>query len=187
MSSPPTTPSPHVENARWFSEEVHAHESSLRAYLRSRYPTTPDIDDVVQESFLRVWRLRAAQPVSYAKSLLFKVARHIVIDSARRKIVSPIDRVTDLAATPVLTDARQSPDEVACTGEETALLLAAIDSLPGRCREILILRKLRNVPQKAIAAQLGISEQTVQVQVGRGVRRCEEFLRRRGMRSTLSR
>ncbi len=183
MSPPPTDPASHVENARWFSEEVHAHESSLRAYLRSRYPTTPDIDDVVQESFLRIWRLRATQQVSYAKALLFKVARHIVIDSARRKIVSPIVRVTDLAAMPVFTDGRHGPDEAACNGEETALLLAAIDSLPGRCREILILRKLRNVPQKAIAAQLGISEQTVQVQVGRGVRRCEEYLRRRGVRA----
>ncbi|PHX85576.1 MAG: hypothetical protein CK538_06220, partial [Opitutia bacterium] len=49
------------------------------------------------------------------------------------------------------------------------------------CREILILRKLRGVPQKAIAAQLGLSEQTVQVQVSRGVRRCEEFLRAHGV------
>ncbi len=163
-----------METARWFSAEVHAHESSLRAYLRSRFPAEPDLDDVVQESFLRIWRLRAVQPVRYAKSLLFKIARHIVVDSARRKIVSPIDPVTDFATTSVSTDARHGPDEAACAGEETALLLAAIDSLPSRCREILILRKLRSVPQKAIAAQLGISEQTVQVQVGRGVRRIEE-------------
>ncbi len=183
LNSPPSDPAPHAENARWFSEEIHAHESSLRAYLHRRFPAAPDIDDVVQESFLRVWRIRAAQPVRYAKALLFKVARHIVIDSARRNFTSPIDRVTDLAATPVFTDVRHGPDEAACAGEETALLLAAIDALPGRCREILILRKLRRVPQKAIAAQLGISEQTVQVQVARGVRRCEEYLRRRGVRA----
>jgi len=154
----------------------------LRSYLRNRFPTAPDLDDVVQESFLRVWKVRLGQPVRYAKALLFKVARHVVIDSARRSLISPIDRVTDLLAITVIDDVGQGPDEAACIREEVALLAAAIDSLPARCREILILRKLRNVPQKAIAAQLGISEQTVQVQVARGARRCEEFLRRRGVR-----
>lgn len=165
----------------WFAAEVHAHEPSLRAYLRSRFPAAPDIDDVVQEAFLRIWRMRAAQPVSFAKALLFKIAQHIVVDAARRGLNSPLVRVTDLSELAVSMDRRQEPAEAACTSEETALLLAAIDTLPSRCREIVILRKLRGVPQKAIAAQLGISEQTVQVQVARGVRRCEEFLRRRGL------
>ena len=157
------------------------HEPSLRSYLRARFPFAPDIDDVVQESFLRLWKVRMAQPVRYAKALLFKVARHLVIDSARRNLVSPIDRVTDLAALPVIDDGRLGPAEAACKRDEVVLLAAAIDSLPARCREILILRKLRGVPQKAIAAQLGLSEQTVQVQVSRGVRRCEDYLKSHGV------
>ena len=68
--------------------------------------------------------------------------------------------------------------EQACTHEEINVLAAAIDSLPGRCREIFILRKLQDVPQKEIARRLDISEQTVEVQIGRANRRCEEFLRR---------
>ena len=157
------------------------HEPSLRSYLRARFPFAPDIDDVVQESFLRLWKVRMAQPVRYAKALLFKVARHLVIDSARRNLVSPIDRVTDLAALPVIDEGRLGPAEAACKRDEVVLLAAAIDSLPARCREILILRKLRGVPQKAIAAQLGLSEQTVQVQVSRGVRRCEDYLKSHGV------
>jgi len=182
LSLPPPRPSPTAEENRWFSEEVHVHESSLRAYLRTCFPFASDIDDVVQEAFLRLWKVRMAQPVRYAKALLFKVARHVVIDSARRNLVSPIVRVTDLAALPVLDGVGPGPDEVACAREEVALLASAIDALPARCREILILRKLRGVSQKAIAAQLGLSEQTVQVQVSRGVRRCEEFLKSRGVR-----
>ncbi len=179
----PLTPQrlPTAEENRWFSDEVHVHEPSLRAYLRTQFPSAPDIDDVVQESFLRLWRVRMGQPVRYAKALLFKVARHLVIDTARRNQISPIDRVTDLAALPVIEDGSPGPAEAACKRDEVVLLAAAIDSLPARCREILILRKLRGVPQKAIAAQLGLSEQTVQVQVSRGVRRCEEFLRAHGV------
>jgi len=157
------------------------HEPSLRAYLHTQFPRAPDIDDVVQESYLRLWRVRLSRPVHYAKALLFTVARHLVIDTARRNLSSPIEHVTDLAALPVLDDGRPGPAEAACKSDEVVLLAAAIDALPAHCREILILRKLRGVPQKAIAAQLGLSEQTVQVQVSRGVRRCEEFLRAHGV------
>jgi RNA polymerase sigma-70 factor (ECF subfamily) len=182
LSPPPSQRLPTAEENRWFSEEVYVHEPSLRSYLRTQYPFAPDIDDVVQESFLRLWKVRMGQPVRYAKALLFKVARHLVIDTARRNQISPIDHVTDLAALSVIDDGRPGPAEVACKREEVVLLAAAIDALPARCREILILRKLRGVPQKAIAAQLGLSEQTVQVQVSRGVGRCEEFLRAHGVK-----
>ncbi len=181
FDSPTCHRTPTAEEHRWFLEEVHVHEPSLRAYLRTQFPFAPDMDDVVQESFLRLWRVRMGQPVRYAKSLLFKVARHLVIDIARRNQISPINHGADLAALPVLDDGRPGPAEAACKRDEIVLLAAAIDSLPTRCREILILRKLRGVPQKEIAAQLGLSEQTVQVQVSRGVRRCEAFLNAHGV------
>lgn len=168
------------DRARWFIDEVHAHDSSLRAYLRGSFPLVRDVDDVVQESYVRVWKARPAEPIRSARAFLFRVARHLALDWLRRDRSSPIDGVTDLADLRVL-DNGPGVAESACVQEETALLLAAIDALPPRCREIVILRKLRGLPQKEIAARLGLSEQTVQVQIGRGVRKCEEFLRRRGV------
>lgn len=167
-------------DARWFIEEVHAHDGQLKAYLRSAYPAVRDVDDVVQESYIRVWRRHAAKPIKSAKNFLFSVARHLALDLLRHERVSPIKPVTDLAGLPVMDGAAGSV-ETACTNEEVALLVQAIDALPPRCREILILRKLQGMPQKEIARRLGLSEQTVQVQVGRGTRRCEEFLRERGV------
>jgi RNA polymerase sigma factor (sigma-70 family) len=67
----------------------------------------------------------------------------------------------------------------AARSQEIDLLVEAIDALPARCREIFILRKLHGVSQKDIAARLGLSEQTVQVQAARGLRRVAETLRRR--------
>jgi len=111
---------------------------------------------------------------------LFHIARHVAVDLIRHDRASPIKGVTDLADLRVLDT---SPDaaEVACTREEIALLADAIDALPARCREIFILRKIKRVPQKEIARHLGLSEQTVQVQVSRGMKRCEKFLARRDL------
>jgi RNA polymerase sigma-70 factor (ECF subfamily) len=168
------------DDAQWFAEEVHPHDGQLKAYLRRTYPAVRDVEDVVQESYLRIWRRHAIKPVSSVKNFLFSVARHLVVDLMRREGVSPIKPVTDFPVLSVMDDNAGAAD-VACTNEEVAMLLEAIDALPSRCREIMILRKLEGIPQKEIAQRLGLSVQTVQVQVGRGTRRCENFMRARGV------
>lgn len=175
-----TLSEPEADRTRWFVEEVHTHDSSLRAYLRGSFPAVRDIDDVVQESYVRIWKANPSEPIRSARAFLFRIARHLALDWLRHDRVSPIDAVTDFTTLSVL-DHGPGVAEATSMAEETALLLTAIDALPARCREIIILRKLRGLSQKEIAAQLRLSEQTVQVQIGRGVRKCEEFLRRRGV------
>jgi RNA polymerase sigma factor (sigma-70 family) len=169
---------PNSEQTRWFSEEVHAHDMQLKAYLRGSFPAVRDVEDIVQESYLRIWKARAAHPITSAKAFLFTVARRLALDLVRRQRRSPIVAVTDLSRLFVSDDARDA-SVTAATADEIELLVEAVDSLPARCREIFILRKLQGVPQKDIAIRLGLSEQTVQVQASRGMRRCAEFFRRR--------
>lgn len=151
----------------------------LKAYLRGSFPSIRDVDDIAQESYLRVWRARATQSIRSAKGFLFQIARHVATDVLRRDLVSPIKGVTDLAALSVF-DGKPDAAEVACSREEIALLADAIDALPARCRQVFILRKIQRIPQKEIAGRLGISEQTVQVLVLRGMKRCEKFFACRG-------
>ena len=166
--------------ARWFSDEVHAHDSQLKSYLRGAFPSVRDIDDLVQESYLRVWRRQLLRPIKSAKAFLFQVARRLAIDSFRHEQVSPIADVVDLANLPVIEDGH-NVFEAACTNEEIDLLFAAIDSLPARCRVIVIMRKIHDLPLKEIARRLGLSESTVQVQASRGLRRCAKFIREHAM------
>jgi RNA polymerase sigma-70 factor (ECF subfamily) len=170
--------SPEPDRNRWFAAEVQPHDAKLRAYVRGRFPGVRDVDDVVQESYLRLWKARALQPIRSAKSFLFCIASNLALDTVRRQRFSPIDDVTDFTGLFVMDD---GPDAAASAArqQEIELLVEAIDALPDRCREIFILRKLRGVSQKDIAARLGLSEQTVQVQAARGLRRIAETLRRR--------
>jgi RNA polymerase sigma-70 factor (ECF subfamily) len=174
---------PESEKSRWFVEEVQPHEDSLRSYLRGSFPAVRDVDDVVQESYLRIWRARAAHPIDSARHFLFQIARHLAIDLVRRDRVSPINRVTDIGGLSVIED-KPNAAEVASTNHDKGILFEAIRNLPPRCREIVILRKLQGYSQKEIAARLGISEQTVHAQAVRGLRRCEQYLRKRGVRGS---
>jgi len=171
-----------TEHTRWFSEEVRPHERSLRSYLRGAFPAVRDVDDVVQESYLRIWKARMAHPIDSSRAFLFTVARHLALDWVRRERVAPIEAVGDLAALSVVQEG-PGVAEAASLHEKIELLAEAVARLPARCREIVILRKLQGVPQREVAARLGLSEKTVEVQVARGVRRCEDYLRKRGVGS----
>jgi RNA polymerase sigma factor (sigma-70 family) len=173
-------PPPVHEQSRWFAEEVQPHEADLRAYLRRRFPSVTDVDDILQESFVRLLRARETGGVACVRAYLFTIARNAANALLRRP---KIFHEHPLTARSVLRVAQSGTDvaEQVSLRQEIALLLDAIDALPPRCREIFILRKLQGLPQKDIAARLGLSVQTVQVQVAVGARKCAGFLRERGV------
>lgn len=171
---------PHTDQAQWFAEHVQPHERELRAWLRNRFPEARDVDDVVQESYVRLLRAREATPVTCSRAYLFATARNVALAIFRRPKIFAPQATADSAALRVVAEGADVAEQVSVR-QEIALLLEAVDALPGRCREIFILRKLKGVPQREIAAQLGLSEQTVQVQIGRGAKRVVQWLRERGV------
>ena len=165
--------------AKWFEEEVQVHDRQLKSYLQHRYPAA-DVEDIVQESLLRTWLRHSQEPILFAKSFLFTIAQRLALNNLRKQRNSPFVAVAEEVASRV-TDGNPDAAEQACSREELMLLFTAIDQLPGRCREVYILRKLKGRSQKEIAAELGISEGTVQTQIVRANRKCGEFLRARGV------
>lgn len=173
----PTRP---TEQSRWFSEEVLPHEASLRAYLRARFPSLRDFDDLVQESYARLLKARERGVVSSTKSFLFATARNAALDLFRRRHVVAIDGIANLEHLPVLEDSPGAA-EILNHQQELLLLAEAVESLPARCRQVLVLQKIDGLSYKEIGARLGISENTVNAQLTLGVMRCREYLRRRGV------
>jgi RNA polymerase sigma factor (sigma-70 family) len=180
-SSPQPLAAAEPEDARWFTEKIHPHERSLRSYIKGAFPAMQDVDDVLQESYLRVWKARAAHPIQSAKSFLFRVARNVALDWVRHRRASPIDCVDELSALDVGDDQRGEADAV-CMNERIALLAAAIDTLPPRCREIVIFCKLQGRTYREAAAHFDLSEKTVAEHVYRGAQRLGQELSKRGFR-----
>lgn len=169
-------------------DEVHRHDASLKSYVRHAFPRVRDVDDVVQESYLRVWRRHLVRPITEVtgsvrvsvKSFLFQVARRLALDTIRHERVSPLEAVADLSGL-ANAEERITAPEAASTNQEFQLLLEAIDRLPGRCREVVVLRKLQGLSPAETAVRLGISEDTVHVQARKGLQRIQEYLRKRGV------
>lgn len=181
-SSASDGPSPTAEQirARWFLDEVQPHEPRLRLYLRRRFPLLGEIDDVVQEAYLRLWRAKAAGTLRSAQAFLFTTARHAALDIFRRRQIIRFESLTETDASSV-SEERANAAEAASRNQELEVLADALRSLPERCRRILLLRRIHGLSHKEIAQQLGIAEHTVEKQVGIGLRKCVAYFRRRGL------
>lgn len=177
-------PSSAYDPVSWFAEEVQPHGDALKAYLRSAYPAVRDADDVVQESYLRVWKAGTLQRIRSAKAFLFTVARRLAIDVLRHERRSPVECVGDLPTIGVLDDGC-AVHEVVSKKEKVDLLVSAIDALPPRCREVVILNKLKLLPAREVAERLGISEKGVEIQLHRSLDRLRQYLHRRGVSNLL--
>ena len=121
------------EQTRWFTEDVEPHESSLRSYLKRVFPTLPDIDDLVQEAYIRLIRAREAGRVEYIKAFLFTTARNAALDLFRRKSVVSIESVADMAKISVFEEGPDVAESVS-RRQELEVLAEAVRVLPDRCQ-----------------------------------------------------
>jgi len=172
-----------AEQARWFSEHVQPHEPALRAYLSKRFPTLPDHDDLVQETYVRVLRVADPARLTHPKAFLFTTARNAAIDLFRRRSVHPHESLADherLIELPLL-DTPPTVVETMERRQRRETLTEALRSLPERCREVMLLRYLDGCSGKEISERLDISLGTVKGHLLKGVRDCARFFEARGL------
>jgi RNA polymerase sigma-70 factor (ECF subfamily) len=177
-------PSQDPEQARWFEAELRPHESMLRAWLHQQFSTDCDVDDIVQESFVRVLQARATTAIASPKSFLFATARNLALGRIRRQRVIGANPLAEIDLLAILDESADVPNAVA-RAQELELLTLAIQSLPARCRQVLTLRKIYGMSQRDVASQLGISEHTVEAQSTIGLRKIVAFFASRERRRQL--
>ena len=171
--------SPHSEQKQWFASEVQPHETALRNWLfRNHASLKGDLDDIVQESYLRLIRARTAGPIRCVRTYLFGIARFVALGMHRdRRNISFIP-VNELPESDTI-EANRDVVAMVTYNQELALTAEAIKQLPDRCREVVTLRAIEGLSYQEIAARLGVAEETVRVQMGRAVKKCIALLRER--------
>lgn len=158
----------------WFIREILVHESALMRYLLRSWYRHDEIHDLRQEIYMRVYEAAAKARPAMPKSFMFTTARHLMTDRLRRGRVVSIDAVGDIDALNVLID-ELSPERHLGARQELKRLTDAFDRLPDRCREVVWLRRVEELPQKEVAMRMGIGEKTVEKQVAKGMRLIAEY------------
>lgn len=133
-----------------------------------------EAEDVTAEAFLRAWQKRAQFSGSEAARLgwLITIARNLLIDQRRagpaRNVALPLDET--------LADPAVSPEELAVGSEDLQAVIEAMQDLPFGQRNMLTLRYVLGWRVKAIAAHLGLPENTVSVELRRALARLQAQL-----------
>jgi RNA polymerase sigma factor (sigma-70 family) len=166
------------EVSNWFNQEIITHDKRLRAYLRKQESELADVDDIMQESYSRIVDAKRTKIIRFPKSLLFKIASNVSNERLRKKYRNKTITVGGIEAFSETTPTPHGIVDQIDKHHNIMLLQQALESLPPRCRKVMILRTYEKLSFKEIAAQLDISVETVHVQWVRGLKKCRKFFER---------
>jgi RNA polymerase sigma factor (sigma-70 family) len=153
----------------WFLREVLPLEAALMQFLQHNWRNKSDIADLRQEVYVLVYDAALKQIPDRAKAFVFKTARNLLINRVRQLQVIPIDAAVDAMAFDTAADA-PGPEQTAVARDELRLLQNALNHLPPRCREAVVLGRVQGLSGREVAAHMGISEQAVAAYLINGIR-----------------
>ena len=163
----------------WFLNQVFRHRAMLKSYLRQYLASDEDIEDVIQDTYLRIYGIQDYATVESPKALLLTIAHNLAVELGRSRARRATDAVADFDALGVSSD-NQLPEEQLDARRRFEAFCSAVDSLPPICRRVFVLRKVYKLSQAEISAVLGIAQSTLEKHVAKGLVRCRDHLRDRG-------
>ena len=151
------------------SDVVKREQSRLRSFIRRRVPDTRDAEDILQEVFYELVEAnRLLMPIDHVTGWLFRVARNRITDLFRKKkpesfgdaaLADEDDellRVEDL-----LPSSEAGPEALYARNALLDALELAVGELPEEQREVFVAHELEGRSFKEMAAETGVSVNTL--------------------------
>ncbi len=164
---------------RALEDFIACHGQWVRGAVYSVLGASADVDDVMQQVWLRLWQRREQlAEITNWRSWLYTMARHAAIDAGRaatrrhalwqrvKRAWSPSRSVGEAADADLLAD------------EQRAAALRAIEALDEKYRLVLVLRVWNQMSYSDIAQTVGITPQAVETRLVRARRMLREKLMR---------
>lgn len=143
-----------------FDAFVERHGADVFRYARWVAGNEADAEDVLQQTFLDAWHAAGeARAESGARAWLLSIARRNALRASSRRGAArereqSLEELGELAG---FGDPEHTPERVARTAEERALVEDALAALEPEEREILVLRDVEELPGASVAELLGLS------------------------------
>ncbi|MET1757167.1 sigma-70 family RNA polymerase sigma factor [Novosphingobium sp. RD2P27] len=166
-----------VVNRRVAAAEEAELRRALYRFVTGRLNDRTEGEDIVQETYLRLYAYRRTRPILEAAPFCFAVARNLVADHFRRLRTRP--PAAELAESIVCPMPRS--EEVLDYRQRVDILVAALKVMPPLRREIFLRRRLDGVPGDTVAADLGMTRAAVDKHCTRALTDLRHALERRGL------
>jgi RNA polymerase sigma factor (sigma-70 family) len=146
-----------------------------------------DVEDIVQETCLRVFQAAQRQPIRSPRAFMLKTARNLAINNLRwadalNHMVADDGADNAECAPAGLEDAleERTPESLVASEQEFVVFCRAIRALPRQRQRVILLRRVYGLSQREVATKLGISERTVENHIAQAVVACSDFMEAQG-------
>ena len=137
------------------------HDGALKRFLRTRIASEDKIEDVGQESYLRVLKADSKGKVTNPRAYLFRTALNVLHNLRRTEKRRSTD-LTETVEEESLAGVGPSPEENVLARDLRLAYEKSMRKLPHRCQLVFYLRRQEGMNTEQIAGEMGISRRTVQ-------------------------
>ena len=166
---------------------VQEYEGALLRYVSGLLgPGAAEIEDIVQEAFLRLHRhvlRKGARSLTNLSGWLFRVAHNLAMDAGRKRqrtLKLQAHVLADPAVNPEEVGAQPDPAEASGNKEACRLAMAELQKLPEDDRDIVVLKIVQGFTLREISEITGLKIGTVNYRLNRSLRDLSSRLRKAG-------
>lgn len=152
---------------------IDAEGTRLKRYLRSRLANEQDAQDLAQEAYLRLLRVKDPKLIQDPVAYLFRIARNL-IHELYTTLPPPSDSIDDVE---IATDG-MSVEETVESQQQMDRLESVMEKLSPKCRAAIVMHRRDGMTYEEIAKALGVSTAMVKKYLSQGLARCRARLRR---------
>ncbi len=163
-------------DAKAFKLLFDRYHERVYSFIFSLLKSREDTQEVVQETFLKIWENREHFWEDYPfESLLFRIAKNTSLNYIRKKV----NRAVFEKHSGFLGDLLENPADHYILFQETQSIIETIlNGLPQKRKEIFLLQKVEGLSRQEIAKKLGISIITVDHQLNKANKQVKEELKK---------
>ena len=155
----PPSESPSAQAREFAASAIRSYHQDLHRFLRRRVWHAQDLDDVVQEVYLRLLRVKNSEMVRNPLAYLYGVASHVVREFNLGKHHTRM--VFDSDAVDSLMDNPEASSSLDSGGHFERQVSEALGQLPANRMAVLLLERRDGLSHAEIAQKLGLSVHTV--------------------------
>lgn len=148
---------------------LHArYRERLRNFFAKRLGSISDVEDLIQETFLRLAKPERLTGIENVEAYVFQVASNLILERGRRRAVRHAESHVEL--TDELEDVQVfSPERILTSREDLACVVRALQELPERTRAIFVLQRFEGLTYVEIARRFGVTHWAIEKQMTKAI------------------
>ncbi|GGY84385.1 hypothetical protein GCM10011613_31640 [Cellvibrio zantedeschiae] len=150
------------------------------AKVASTIAPPKEIEDIVQETYVRICEISNEEPIKSPRSFMYRIVKNLALDHVKRAENRLSISLDDSEHADIQELIEQTGEDstfnTVASKEEFELFCRAVRELPIQCRRVFVMKKVYGYSQKEIAADLNISESTVEKHIAFGIKRCFHYM-----------